>query len=120
MPIDEVLARHRTARLFNHEWRGGVQLSVLVPTPGELRRWVGDKPFAEAEHDIVLAALQGWTGVIERHLDPQASGEAVPFGKPAADVLLSEYPELLDEVFRALVERYEARQKALEAARGNS
>jgi hypothetical protein len=122
MPIDKVLARRHSARQFTHQV-GGWTFGLRTPSKGEFTRAVsGTRNEAAAQHQVVLEALQSWTGVVARDLDPgiEAGGEPVAFSLDAASAFLDEHTQVQNALLVEVMRRYDERYAAMETAQGNS
>ena len=74
-----------------------------------------------AMHDLVVASLIGWEGVLVRDALAEAKNgaEPLPFSTEAAELLLEERTDWLNGLGTAVVARMKARHDAIEADRKN-
>lgn len=70
---------------------------------------------------LVLATVRGWEGLRVQDLHPGAEDPTpLAYSADMAQLLFEERTDLLDELFRRVSQRVEAREQQLETDRGNS
>ncbi len=94
-----------------HAWR--VIFQKAINTDGKVIH-------ALACHGLCEASVIGWAGVTVGHFRSEPATEPLEFSPDARRELLESRPDLADEMFTAISERFVASESKLEAERKNS
>ena len=122
MELDDIRRKAAAARQFTHEV-GGASFTLRAPTKIEssvlyTRVAVVDGGSDRAamirwQRAMLLQAIVGWSGVMLRHVLPDADGSVMAFEPGAAEVLLDAQPDWEESLTAALLDHL-AKRRAVE------
>lgn len=84
---------------------GEYSFIVRRPTAYEAAQLFSDDP---TQFDIARDFVDGWDGVMDKHLVPSGGSDAAEFDRQLWGIWLSDRPELWEPIFNHVIESYKS------------